>query len=115
MVRFRVGRKVGRTIYVQLGPEPSDDDHLVGMLETREQAEAAVRGLNEDVGIDADEIEVEHYRAPAQRIYDGPIGVKITHLPTGLTASCHTERSQLMNKVVAYREIKAALAEGITS
>lgn len=32
---WRMGRKVGRTIYAQIGPEPSDDDPLVGVMDTR--------------------------------------------------------------------------------
>lgn len=37
-VRWRVGRKLKRTIYAQWGPEPSDDDMLIGMLDTSWQA-----------------------------------------------------------------------------
>ena len=33
-MRLRVGRKVGRTIYLQLGDEPSDEDVLVGVVDT---------------------------------------------------------------------------------
>jgi hypothetical protein len=43
---WRTGRKVGRTIYFQRGPEPSDDDPLVGVMDTPALAEAVVRGLN---------------------------------------------------------------------
>lgn len=39
---LRVGRKVGRTLYRQLGAEPSDDDPLVGVMDTRELADAVV-------------------------------------------------------------------------
>lgn len=39
---WRTGRKVGRTIYAQLGPEPSDDDVLIGMMDTPELAAEAV-------------------------------------------------------------------------
>jgi hypothetical protein len=46
MTRYRVGRKVGRTIYRQLGDEPSDDDTLVGVMDNRPMAMAAVLGLN---------------------------------------------------------------------
>lgn len=31
---WRVGRKLGRTVYAQEGPEPSDDDPLLGLMET---------------------------------------------------------------------------------
>lgn len=43
---YRVGRKVGRTIYRMSGNEPSDADELIGMLDTRELAVLAVRGMN---------------------------------------------------------------------
>jgi hypothetical protein len=43
---WRVGRKVGRTIYRQLGPEPSDADELVGMMDTAELAKQFVEAMN---------------------------------------------------------------------
>lgn len=30
---WRIGRKVGRTLYAQLGEEPSDDDPLIGVMD----------------------------------------------------------------------------------
>jgi hypothetical protein len=42
-LRWRQGRKVGRTLYAQLGPEPSDNDPLIGVLDTPELAEQVVR------------------------------------------------------------------------
>lgn len=32
--RWRTGRKVGRTIYVQVNAEPSEADILIGMMDT---------------------------------------------------------------------------------
>lgn len=47
MLYWRVGRKVGRTIYAILnGTEPSDDDFLIGMMDTQELAENAVSSHN---------------------------------------------------------------------
>jgi hypothetical protein len=46
-VPWRVGRKVGRTIYAQTGPEPSDDDVLIGVMDTPELAEDAVNCHND--------------------------------------------------------------------
>jgi hypothetical protein len=45
-VIWRVGRKVGRTIYEQLGPEPSDDDELIGVMDTVELAAIVVQAVN---------------------------------------------------------------------
>lgn len=35
---YRTGRKVGRTLYKQVGRSPSDDDQLIGVLDTPELA-----------------------------------------------------------------------------
>lgn len=43
---WRVGRKVGRTIYAQLDDEPSDHDPLIGTMDTPELATAAVEAHN---------------------------------------------------------------------
>jgi hypothetical protein len=42
MMRLRVGRKVGRTLYLQAGDQPSDDDRLIGLVDTPELAGALV-------------------------------------------------------------------------
>jgi hypothetical protein len=44
--RWRTGRKVGRTIYAQLGAEPSDEDPLIGVMDTPQLASAAVAEHN---------------------------------------------------------------------
>jgi hypothetical protein len=44
--RWRVGRKVGRTIYAVIGDEPSDDDELIGVMDSPELAAEAVHGHN---------------------------------------------------------------------
>lgn len=43
---WRVGRKVGRTIYHQLGDQPSTDDLLIGVMDTPRLAEQAVAAVN---------------------------------------------------------------------
>lgn len=49
-VPWRVGRKVHRTIYASPFPDrPSDHDPLIGMMDTPELAEYAVRAHNEEV------------------------------------------------------------------
>ena len=44
--RWRTGRKLGRTIYAQPGPEASDEDPLIGLMDTPELAAAAVEAHN---------------------------------------------------------------------
>lgn len=44
--RWRVGRKVGRTIYAQLRDVPSDDDVLIGTMDTPVLAKDAVTAHN---------------------------------------------------------------------
>ena len=41
-MKWRVGRKLGRTIYAIAGDEPDDCDTLLGMMDTREVAEHVV-------------------------------------------------------------------------
>jgi predicted urease superfamily metal-dependent hydrolase len=43
---WRVGRKVGRTVYVQAGVEPTDRDRLVGLMDTAELARRVVDAVN---------------------------------------------------------------------
>lgn len=45
---WRTGRKVGRTIYRQLGPEATDDDELIGVMDEPALAAAAVRAVNDE-------------------------------------------------------------------
>jgi hypothetical protein len=44
--RLRVGRHVGRTIYVQQGDEPTDNDRLIGLMDTPELAALVVASVN---------------------------------------------------------------------
>lgn len=48
-LKWRVGRKVGRTVYAQLGKEPSDGDQLIGVFDTIELAQKAVEDHNSKV------------------------------------------------------------------
>lgn len=46
-VRYRTGRKLGRTVYAQRLDEPRDDDLLVGTMETPYMADLVVELLND--------------------------------------------------------------------
>lgn len=43
---WRVGRKLGRTIYQMVGDQPSDDDVCIGMMDTAELARWVVNAVN---------------------------------------------------------------------
>jgi hypothetical protein len=44
---MRPGRTVGRTLYSMVGDRPSDDDVLVGMVDTPELAEFICHAVNQ--------------------------------------------------------------------
>jgi len=48
-MRWRVGRRVGRTIYAVVGDQPGDHDPLIGVMDTKALAEAAVRAHNTEL------------------------------------------------------------------
>lgn len=43
---WRTGGKVGRTIYTMVGPGPSMEDILIGMMDSTDLAEEVVRAHN---------------------------------------------------------------------
>ena len=44
--RWRVGRRVGRTLYLQEGAEPTEHDRLIGLMDTPELAKLAADAVN---------------------------------------------------------------------
>jgi len=54
---------------------------------------------------------VSHTPKGGQHCGAMPLGVKVTHIPTGLTASCECERSQMRNRNVALAMLEYGMAE----
>jgi len=92
---------------------PFDADHArhtsFALIEVMPEAEPDV-----DVTLEPDDLKVEVFRSSGpggQHMQKTSSAVRLTHMPTGLTVTCQSQRSQYQNKETALKILQSRLLE----